>query len=110
MAELELLAFDLVQSLFLLGEATPLEIQLDEHVDLRPQDLRLERFEDVVDRADGVSLEDVLLVLADRREEDDRDELRSLARLDHLRCLEPVHARHLHVEQNDGELALEQTS
>jgi hypothetical protein len=99
-----------VQALLLVGDPPALEIELDKHVDLRAEDLRLEGLGHVVDGADGVSLEDILLVFADRREKDDRHEPRSFARLDHLRSLEAVHAGHLHIEQDDGELALEQAT
>jgi hypothetical protein len=51
----------------------------------------------------------VLVVLRERREEDDRDRARALALLDHLRDLEPVHLRHLDVQQDHREvLAVEQ--
>ena len=108
--QLELLSLDLANALLLLGDSALLEAQLDEHLHLRAEDGRLERLGDVVDRADGVALEDVFVVLADRREEDDRNELAALARLDQLRRLEAVHAGHLHVEQNHREVALEQAA
>jgi hypothetical protein len=50
----------------------------------------------------------VLSVLGDRRQEDDRDVAGSFALLDQLCRLEPVQPRHLDVEQNRGELLLEQ--
>jgi hypothetical protein len=96
--------------LLLLADLALLDVEVDEHADLGAQDLRLERFEDVVDRAHRVALKDVFLLLADRGEEDDRNVLERLARLDQLRRLEAVHARHLHVEQNDGEVPLEQAT
>ena len=88
----------------LLADLPVLLPQLDEDRDLRAQDLRVERLEDVVDRADLVAAEDVLLLLRERRQEDDRDRARPLALLDHLGRLEPVHARHLDVEQDDREV------
>ena len=75
--------------------------QLDEDRDLRAQHLRLERLEEVVDRAGRVAAEDVALFLRDRREEDDRDVARPLALLDQLGGLEPVELRHLDVEHHD---------
>ena len=46
----------------------------------------------------------MLILLRERRQEDDRDRARALALLDHLGRLEPVHARHLDVEQDDREV------
>ena len=109
-AQLELLPLDVAQLLLLLGDAPLLEIQVDEHLHLGAQDRRLERLEHVVDRANRIPLKDVLVVLADRGEEDDRDVLRALAGLDRLRRLEAVDARHLHVEKDDGEILIEQAA
>ena len=108
MLELELANLARAQQHLLLRELLLLEIQIDEDADLRAQDVRLERLRQVVHRADRVALEDVLLVLADRREEDDRDVLRALARLDQPRGLEAVDPRHLNVEQDDGEVVEEE--
>ena len=83
--------------------------QLDEDVDLRAQDLRVERLEDVVDRADLVPAEDVAILLREGGQEDNRDHARALALLDHLGDLEAVEVGHLDVEQDDREVvAVEQ--
>jgi hypothetical protein len=82
--------------------------QLDEDADLRAQDLRLNRFEDVVDRAELVSAKDVRLAATERGEKDDRRVARFVAGADQARRLEAVEIRHLHVEQDDGELLIEQ--
>jgi len=50
-----------------------LEKKVDEHRGLGSQDLRLERLEQVVDRALRIPLEDVFGVPADGGDEDDRD-------------------------------------
>ena len=109
-AQLELLALDVVNALFLFGDPSPLHVQIDEDLNLRSKNFWLKRLRDVVDRANRVSFENVVLVLADGREKDDRHVLRAIARLDHARGLEAVNARHLHIEQDDGEFALEETA
>ena len=82
--------------------------QLDEDVDLVAKDLRLVRLEDVVDRAELVAAEDVRLAAAERRQENDRRAARFVALADEARGLEAVEVGHLHVEQDDCELAVEQ--
>src|SRR6478609_11996625 len=63
----------------LVADLTVLLPQLDEDGDLRAQDLGVERLEDVVDRSDLVSAEDVLVILRQGGQEDDRDRARTLA-------------------------------
>jgi hypothetical protein len=85
-----------------------LAIELDERRDLRAQDVRVVRLEDVVHRADLVSAEHLLALLVDRGQEDDRDLRGPLAALDELGRLEAVHARHLDVQQDRGVVAIQQ--
>jgi hypothetical protein len=85
----------------LLPELAVLPVQLDEHPDLGPQHPRVERLGQVVDGTRRVAAERVLRLPVDRGQEDDRDVLGPLPALDVRRGLEPVHARHLHVEQDD---------
>ena len=63
----------LAQALLVLAELLVLLPELDEDGDLRAQHVGVERLEQVVDGADRVAAEDVLLVLRDRGQEDDRD-------------------------------------
>ena len=49
--------------------------QIDEDGDLRAQQVRIDRLEDVVDRADLVPVEHLVVVLGKRGDEDDRDVL-----------------------------------
>ena len=101
----ELLVFqELRLALQLLG----LLVQLDEDRNLRAQDVRVERLEDVVDSAGLVPAEDMLVVLRDRRHEDDRDVPRALALLDQRRGFEAVQDRHLHVEQDHRDVLVEE--
>ena len=83
-------------------------IQLDEDADLGAHDRRHDRREDEVHRAKVVAAPHVGLGLVQRRHEDDRRELRAWPLTDQLRCLETVHDRHSHVEQDHGELVAEQ--
>ena len=82
--------------------------QVDEYRHLRPQDDRIDRFEDVVDRAHCIAAQQVFGLLVDRRQKDDRDALGLVARADDLGGLVAVHPRHVDVEQDDRELALQQ--
>ena len=92
----------------MLLQALALLPEVDEDRDLRAEDVRVEGLEDVVDGAGRIAAEDVPLVLRDRRQEDDRDRRRARAALDQLGRLEAVHVRHLDVEQDAREVAVEQ--
>ena len=98
----------LLQLFRLLPELLRLLVQLDEHGNLGAQHFGTERLEDVVDRARGVAAEDVLVVLGDRGDEDDRDVPRALALLDQHRRLETVEHGHLDVEEDDRDFVLQQ--
>ena len=88
------------------GAALALEVAED--ADLRAQHVRLEGLEDVVDGARLVAAGHLGDVRAHRGQEDDRRRAAALAPADELRGLEAVHARHLDVEQDDGEVLLQQ--
>ena len=70
----------------------------------------IEGLHQVVDGAHVVAAEDVLCVLGDRGQEEDRDRARPLAVLDQLGGLEAVEPRHLDVEQDRRELVLEEVA
>ena len=76
--------------------------------DLVAQDLRVERLRQVVDRARAVAAEHVGVLEHVRREEQDRDLAKPLRPLDDLRELDAVDARHLDVEDDRGDVVLEQ--
>ena len=82
--------------------------QVDEHRDLGAQHDRLDRLEHVIDRAHRIAAHQMLFLLVDRGEEDDRDALGLLAAADDLGGLVAVHAGHVDVEQDHRELALEE--
>ena len=98
----------LTQELALPLQLSGLPVQLDEDCDLRAKHFRIERLEEVVDGTRGVAAEHVPLLLRDRGQEDDRNRLRPFALLDQLRRVEPVESRHLDVEQDAGEVVVEQ--
>jgi hypothetical protein len=81
--------------------------ELDEDHDLGLQDLRIERRQDVVHRAQRVPASGVRLV-AVGRDEDDRRVLGALPLAHQRRSLETVETRHVDVEQDDGELLPQQ--
>jgi hypothetical protein len=89
-------------------ERLTLAEQLDEDRHFRPEDLRVERLEDVVDRAELVAAEDVRLAAREGGQEDDRRVFGAVALTDQRRGLEPVEIRHLHVEQDYGEVQVQE--
>jgi hypothetical protein len=78
-------------------------VQVAEDAHLGAEDLRIDRLEQVIDRALLVAFEDVGGLAAQRGDEDDGDVARLLALLDQLRRLQAVQARHLHVQQDHRE-------
>src|SRR4028118_800735 len=72
--------------------------------DSRPCPARGRRREDEVNRTLRVAIRDVDLVAREGRDEDDRRHLRLLPLPDQRGSLEPVHAGHPYVEQDDGKV------
>ncbi|MDT4827249.1 hypothetical protein FQZ97_605890 [compost metagenome] len=79
-----------------------------QRLDLVPQYLGIEGFEDEVHRAGGVSLQHGVLGVGDGGDEDDRREAGQRAAAHQAGDFEAVHARHLHVQQDQADLFLEQ--
>jgi hypothetical protein len=79
--------------------------ELDEHRDLRPQDLGRERLEDVVDGPHRVAAEHVNVAAVIGGQEDDRRVARALALADERGGLVAVEVRHRDVEQDQREVA-----
>ena len=75
-------------------------VLLEKEPDLGEHRFGCERLHDVVDGAVRISLDDVLLLPAHRRDEDDRRVPRPLPLTDERRGLESVQLRHLDVEEN----------
>ena len=107
---LQLAPFLGAQQRFLpLDQLAPLP-QVDEDRNLRSKDVRGERFDEVVDSAVGISFEDAGGIRRDRREKDDGHRSRPIPPSDHRSGGDPVHSRHIHVHQDDGEIALEEAA
>ena len=94
----------------LVGTAPELRVELVElhqRLHLAAQHVRDHGRQDVIDRAEGIAARRVHLV-GEGGDEDDR-RMRGLApRADELGRLEPVHARHVHVEQDHRRLIVEE--
>ena len=89
-------------------ELAGLAVQLGEHLDLGAQHFRHHRHRHVVDRAHLVAAQPIDVGQLDGRDEDDRGLLKARMLADHRRELEAVELRHADVDQNDGDVVLEQ--
>ena len=87
-----------------------LEIKLGEKPHFRFEDFRLERLGHVIDRAERIAFEDVLLVAARGGNENDRRVLRAFAFADQLGEFETVESGHLDVEQDEGDILGQQVA
>ncbi len=105
-ARAQLLGF--AQHQHLVGELLALAPQLDEGVDLVPQDARIDGLRQEVDRAGFVAVEDALRAVRAGGHEDDGDAPRAFGPAHQLGELEAVHVGHLHIEDGERELVLEQ--
>jgi hypothetical protein len=82
-------------------------VQVDEHADLRAQHVGRHRHQQVVHRLERVAPGEMRLV-AEGGEKDDGRVLGARPPADQRRGLEAVHVRHADVEEDHGEVALEQ--
>ena len=98
-------ALVLAQQLRLRLELFLLEIEIDEHLRLRAENVRIEGLHQIVDRPLGVAAKDVGGVASHRRDEDDRNVAAARPLLDQAGGLKPVQARHLDVQQDEREVA-----
>ena len=85
------------------SDLVALAAQLDEDRDLLADDLRVERLDQIVGAAGGVGPMDLLGVVAERGDEDDRDVPAALEHLHVRGDLEAVHPRHGDVDQRHRE-------
>jgi len=104
---LEFVALPLLLRDFMPEELVP-AVVLEKDLRLGEHGLGREGLDDVVDRAVGVALEDLLLLAADRGDEDDGCVAGALPLADQRRRLEPVELRHLHVEEDERAILLEE--
>ncbi len=82
--------------------------QIDEHRDLGPENHRIDRLEHEIDGAQRVTARDLFAVTVMGGDEDDRRRPRLLAFADQIRQFVAVDIGHLHVEQQDGDFAIQQ--
>src|SRR5206468_8467733 len=89
-------------------ELAGLAVELDEHLDLGAQYLGYDRHGDIVDRADLVAAQVVSLAYLHARHEDHGELLEARMLADHLGELEAVNMWHHDVDQDNGDIGLEQ--
>ncbi len=101
----ERVALVLAQQLRLRLELLFLQIEIDEHLRLRAEDVGIEGLHQVVDRPLGVAAKDVGGVAPHRRDEDDRNVAAARPLLDQAGGLKTIQAGHLDVQQDEREVA-----
>ena len=89
-------------------ELAGLAIELGEHLDLGAQHFRHDRHRNIVDRAHLVAAQPVDVADLDGGDEDHRRLLEARMFADHGGEFEPVQFRHADVDQDDGDVVLEQ--
>ena len=104
---LEFVALPLLQRDFMTEVLLP-AVVLEKDAHLGDHGLGREGLDDVVDRAVGVALEDLLLLAAYGRDEDDGRVAGALPLADQRRRLEPIELGHLHVEEDERAILLEE--
>ena len=97
-----------LQLLVELLELAGLAIELGEDPHLRTQHLGDDRDRNIIDRAHLIGAQAVDIGQVDGGDEDDRRLLEPRVLADHRRQLEAVELRHAHVNQDDGDILLEQ--
>jgi hypothetical protein len=85
-----------------------LAVQLRKHLDLRAQHLRHDRHWNVVDRPHLIAAKPVEIADLDRGDEDHRGLLETWMLTDHGRKLKTVELGHADIDQDDGDVVLEQ--
>ena len=80
----------------------PLLKHLDKSRHFRAQDIGRKRLEDVIDAADGITLADVDIALADGCQKNNRSMFGFVALADQRCRLESVNVGHCNIEQNNG--------
>ena len=95
-----------LQLVALFGDLLALPIQLEEHLGLAAQDVRLDRLLNEVDGAGLVAAKPALVVGAAGGHENDRNPSRALGAAHQFGQLEAIQARHLHVDQRQRDVVL----
>jgi len=83
-------------------------IKIDEDPDLGPQNISINRFDQVIDRPKRIATRDLRLLPAHSRQENDGCIARSRTLTNDCGNVEPIHSRQAHIENNYGKIALEQ--
>jgi hypothetical protein len=97
-----------INSSALRRQLLPLAEQLDEDRDLALEELGIDRLEQEIDGARLVAAEDADRLRGVGGHEDDRHAAGALGPAHQFSELEPVHGRHPHVDQGEGDVVLEQ--
>src|SRR3546814_1574955 len=84
-------------------------VQVEKYLDLRQQDEFVDRFGDVVDRADFITVETIQIILVSGGHENDRCTVALAAFGQQRGHFKAVHFRHLHIEQDQRELMVERS-
>ena len=103
-AALERLAIALTQQRGLPLDHLLFLVQLDEDRHLRAQNFRIERLKQKIDGAALVAAHHVGVANRHSGQKDNRNSRGAFALTDHFGGAQPVHPRHPHVHQDDGEL------
>lgn len=96
------------EGIALCGDLLTLAVQVAKYIDLAAQDIRFDWLFDEIDRTCFISPKATLIVRASGRNENDRDMARALAAAHELGEFEAVHGRHLHIEQRERDIMLQQ--
>ena len=91
-----------------LQQLLSLPLKRDEDVDLAPKHARVDRLPQIVDGADLISLEHPGRLSRARRHQNNRNAPRLFDAPHKRRKLEPIHFRHLHVDDGDRDIAFKQ--
>ena len=83
-------------------------VKLDKRDDLRTQNFRYKWFCQVVDSAQRITFENMLLGFIDRGQENDRSVTRLLTFANQSSRFEAVDRRHIHIENDEGEFLMKE--
>ena len=89
------------------GERGVVPVQVDEHRYLGAQDLGQHRLEQVIHGAHFVTAKAGNGILVGAGQENDRGIARPLAAANQPRRCKAIHARHIHIQQDDGKIFLQ---
>ncbi len=83
-------------------------VQIEKYVDLTPDDIRVERFQEVIHSPYLIAFEYMLRVFADSGHKDNGDVTCLGSSAYQFRCFKSVHFRHLDVKENKGEIIFQE--